>query len=153
MHRLFILRPRTCVCGLALACAIVMTGCGFKPAVAHVKGKVIFKNGAMPKTQVRMIRFEPTESSTAKVRRGASSLIEPDGTFELWSKMPGDGIHVGEYDVTFAVQKGPMDPTSLIPAKYSNRATTPYKNVKVDKDADDLSFEIDLSGGAGATGG
>ena len=151
MFRSFTLRPRTCVCGLALACAVVVTGCGHKPPVVHVKGKVAFKNGPMPNTPVRMILFSPSGNTAAEVRRGASSLIETDGSYELWTKNPGDGINVGEYNVTFAVQKGPMDPTSLIPGKYSSLAT-PYKNIKVDKNTDDLNFEIDLASGAGTAG-
>lgn len=146
MHCLNNSRNRSRACGLVIIGLAAISGCNHQPAIAHVKGKVTFKNGPMPNTPVRMVRFEPADKTSAEVRRGASSLINPDGTYELWTKKPGDGVLAGTYDVTFAVQKGPMDPTSLIPAEYSNRATTPYKNLNVDKDQDGLDFEVDLNG-------
>jgi hypothetical protein len=149
MRRLFNSRPGTCVYGLALGCVVAMSGCNHGPAMAQVKGKVLYKDGSVPKGGVRVVRFEPTEASTAEIRKGASGAIESDGSFEVYTRKPGDGIYTGEYDVTFAVQKGPMDPTQLILPKYTNKATTPYKKITIDKNMDDLKFEIEPAAGAG----
>jgi hypothetical protein len=107
-----------------------------------VRGKVLFKNGEMPKTSVRYIRFECAADTDAVVHKGASGAIEDSGTFELYTRRPGDGVHYGKYAVTFAIQPGSMDRRSLVPAKYTSAATTPYY-VVVDKDLDNLEFEID----------
>jgi hypothetical protein len=157
MHaHLALSRPRLLkcfrVCWFALVCAVLLSGCTHRPKIVHVKGKVTFKNGPMPNAPIRMIGFLPTENSTAEIRKGASSIIAADGSYDVWTRKPGDGIYAGEYDVTFALQKGPTDPTSVVPVKYANRQTTPFKNVTVDKNTDDLNFEIDLAGGAGAVG-
>ena len=101
-----------------------------------------FKNGSLPNTGIRLVRFEPTADTKAAVRKGASGTINDDGSFELYTRRPGDGVHLGKYAVTFAFYKGAMDQRPLIPAKYTRAATTPYQLV-VEGDIDDLEFEID----------
>jgi hypothetical protein len=122
-----------------------VAGCGNGHPVAQVRGKVVFKNGEMPRTSVRYIRFECAADTDAAVRKGASGAIEDDGSFELFTRRPGDGVHYGKYAVTFAIQPGPMDRRSLVPAKYTSAATTPYQII-VDKDLNSLEFEIDQGG-------
>ena len=95
--------------------------------MAQVKGKVFYKDGSVPQGGVKVVRFSPSKDSTAEVRKGASSDIGPDGSFELWTRKAGDGAYVGEYIVTFVMQKSPMDSEpSLIQPKYMNPATSPY---------------------------
>jgi hypothetical protein len=110
--------------------------------MSQVRGKVFYKDGTVPQAAVCVVRFQPTEQSTAKIRKGATSAIEPDGSFELCTRVPGDGVYHGEYAVTFAVLKSVMDMTPLIQEKYTRPDTTPYK-VTVDDDIDDLKFEIE----------
>jgi len=124
--------------------------------MAQVKGKVLYKDGSVPQGAVNVVRFWPTKDSTAGVRKGAAGEIGPDGSFELWTRTAGDGVYLGEYVVTFAVQKSAMDfNSSLILPKYVNSSTSPY-TVTITDDVDDLKFEIEplprVSGGT-ATGG
>jgi hypothetical protein len=142
------LRPVSFVAAVLFASFACLAGCTHSAGVAHVKGKVTFK-GIEPNTQIKNIGFLPTADSTAEIRKGASSAIGADGSYELWTRKPGDGIYVGEYDVIIIVSKSATDQTSLIPPKYATRTTTPFKNVKIDKSMDDLNFEVDMAAGAG----
>jgi hypothetical protein len=118
--------------------------------MAHVRGKVFYKDGTVPRAGVCVIGFHPAPESTAEIRKGASSAIEPDGSFDMLTKKPGDGVYYGDYIVTFTIIKGPMDPTSLILPKYSNMRDSPYK-ITVDGNKDDLRYEVEpLPGVAGA---
>jgi hypothetical protein len=120
----------------------------------QVSGKVHYKDGTVPKGGVALVGFTPTKESTAEVRQAATGAIGPDGSFTMFSRVVGDGVYAGDYIVTFAVAKAPMDPTPLIMAKYMSPATTPYK-ITVDGNKDNLDYEIEpLPGvtGAAATG-
>ena len=126
------------VCTLLLVSAV---GCNDRPT-AQVKGKVLFKDGTVPQGGVRVIRFEPASDTTAVIRKTASSSILEDGSFDLFTRKPGDGVILGKYIVTFTVWRGPRDRVSLIDEKYTAKATSPY-TITVDDDMDDLKFEIE----------
>jgi hypothetical protein len=125
-----------------VVCVCALAGCGRGPATAHVSGRVNFKNGQLPAAGVRMIRFEPAADSPAPIRKGASGTINDDGTFELYTRRPGDGVYLGKYAVTFAFYRGAMDQRPLIAPKYAAAATTPYQ-VAIDDDVDDLNFDLE----------
>ena len=126
---------------VVLAClAAALAGCDRGPAVAQVSGKVLYPDGSVPKGGICTVQFVPITS--VEVRKAATGFISPDGSFEMYTRKPGDGVFLGEYAVTFAVWKGPMEPVSLIEEKYTAPATTPYK-VTVDGDMHDLQFEIE----------
>ena len=114
----------------------------------QVRGKVTFEKGPAPKAGVKVVNFVPVKDSTAEVRRAASGPIEPDGSFTMFTRMNGDGVNAGNYAVVFTITKGPMDMTSLIPVKYSDVNSPPYK-VTVDHNIDDLDYTIDVSGAGG----
>jgi hypothetical protein len=125
----------------------MVSGCNRGPAMYQVSGKVLYKDGSVPKGGVAVVRLQPDVSSTAEIRKGATGAIAPDGSFDLYTRVPGDGVYEGQYDVTFAVLKSVMDPISLIPEKYTNAETSGYE-VVVDKDIEDLLFEIESLPGA-----
>lgn len=137
-----------------LLVAVCGSGCNRGPAMAQVRGHVFNKDGSVPQGGVRVVRFEPAKDSSAMVRKGASGPIKDDGSFEMYTQFPGDGVHLGEYSVTFGIMKGPMDPISLIDEKYTSAATSPYK-VTVDGDMEGLRFEVEplLGGPAGSAAG
>lgn len=124
---------------LWLGCACI--GCG-RPSTANVRGKVLYVDGAVPTGGVRIVQFQPTADTNAKVRKAASGEIQPDGSFEVYTRKPGDGIFLGKYAVTFSIWKGPMDPVSLVAHKYTKGDTTPFI-VTIDGDRDDLLFKIE----------
>jgi len=140
--------PCKSVFSLRLSLAILSTagvaGCERGPAVAQLSGTVQYPDGSPPRGAIRAIRFEPTEESTAKIRKSAGGDISAvDGSFQMFTRKPGDGVHIGEYAVTFAVLRDPKDiASSLIVDKYTSSRTTPY-HVTVDRDIDDLKFEIE----------
>jgi hypothetical protein len=142
-----------CEAGLAVLALLILvgfSGCNRGPAMYQVRGTVLYKDGSVPKGGVAVVRLQPAQGTTAEIRKGATGAINPDGSFELYTRTPGDGVYEGEYDVTFGVYKGPMDPTPLIQAKYMNPSTSGY-SVTVDGDQTDLKFEIEpLPGVTGA---
>jgi hypothetical protein len=119
-----------------------LVGCGKSQPVAQLRGKINFKDVSIQNAGIRMVRFEPTADTNAVVRKGASGTINDDGSFELYTRRPGDGVHYGKYAVTFAFYRGAMDQRPLIPKKYTSAASTPYQIV-VDRNRDDLSFDIE----------
>lgn len=123
-------------------CTVVLAGCNRGRATAQVRGKVLYKDGSVPRGGVRVVRFEPAEETSAEIRKAATGHIGDDGSFELATRVPGDGVFLGNYNVTFTVWKAPREPISLVDAKYTQAATTPYQ-VTVDGDVDDLFFEIE----------
>jgi hypothetical protein len=135
-------RPIAWMCLLIALSAAISNGCRRGPAMAQVRGKVFYKDGTVPQGALAIVRFEPATDSTAEVRKGASGSIGPDGSFEMITRVPGDGVYLGSYAVTFAVQMGETASTSVILPKYNNRSTTPY-SVEVSDDIDDLKYEIE----------
>ena len=127
---------------IAAAYLAAIVGCGKTHPIAQVSGKIQLKDSSLQTAGIRMVRLEPTGDTSATIRKGASGTINEDGSFQLYTRRPGDGVYLGKYAVTFAFYRGAMDQRSLIPAKYTSAATTPYQ-VVVDDDRDDLSFEIE----------
>src|SRR5438105_4139488 len=68
-------------------------GCHRGPTMYHVKGTVHYKNGGVPQGTIRIVGFAPTSESTAEVRKGATGEIQPDGSFEMTTRVPGDGAY------------------------------------------------------------
>jgi hypothetical protein len=125
-----------------------ISGCDGGKSMGRVRGKVFYKDGSVPRAAVCVVSLLPSSTSTAVVRKGASSAIEPDGSFDMMTRKPGDGAYYGDYVVTFTIIKGPNDPTSLILPKYSNQNDTPYK-LTVDGNKDDLRYEVEPLPGVG----
>jgi hypothetical protein len=120
-----------------------LAGCDRGPDMAQVSGKVFYKDGTVPKGAVALVQFSPTQGSSAEVRKGATGAIMPDGSFTLYTRRPGDGVYHGEYNASFSVLKAVMDPKQMIQPHYTNSALTPYKDIKVEDDIEDLKFEIE----------
>ena len=112
----------------------------------QVRGKVTYKDGSVPKGILAIVTLTPTGDSSATVRKGASGPIQSDGTFEMVTRVPGDGVHRGEYAVTFRVLRDATTLTSLINPKYSSPVTPPFA-VTVDHDISDLSYQIERAEG------
>jgi hypothetical protein len=137
-----IARPTRCLLGILLAQGLmVLAGCGAKES-HQVSGLVQYIDGSPISGGVRVIRFQPTDDTSAKIRKAASAEIAPDGSFELFTRRPGDGVFRGKYAVTFSVLTQPLGGKSLIPAKYSDIQSTPFI-VEVDDDKTDLKFELE----------
>ena len=129
-------------CVSAFAVVPLFVGCQHRPTMYQVSGKVLYKDGSVPHAPVCLVRFEPRDT-TAEIRKTATGPIGPDGSFTLSTRMPGDGVHPGEYNVCFTLCKSAVDTKPLILEKYADPNDTPYKKVVVDKDLSDLKFEIE----------
>jgi hypothetical protein len=127
---------------LILIAFISVAGCNRGPTMVQVRGKVLNKDGTTIKRGVREIRFEPTQETTAVMRRTAIGQIQDDGSFELFTKRPGDGVLPGKYAVVISVMRGARDPVQLIDAKYTTSRTTPYHE-SIDRDITDLSYTVE----------
>jgi hypothetical protein len=124
--------------GLLLA----LPGCDSGPKVVNASGTVTFEGGPPAGAGVKVIRFEPAQDSTAEVRKGASCSIAEDGSFDMYTRIPGDGVYAGKYNVVFSVLNSPIEQKSLIDPKYTSSATTPYV-IDLNDDRSDLSFTIE----------
>lgn len=128
---------------LVLIALVTMAGCGGRPGTAEVKGRVVFKDGSVPRGAVCVVRFQPSVDSTAEIRKAATGDIQADGFFEAFTRKPGDGVFLGKYDVTFSVlADGTDSASSLIDQKYTKSASTPY-HVTIEDDVADLEFQLE----------
>jgi hypothetical protein len=130
--------------GIAAALLTAMAsalGCGGKDT-AQVSGRVAYKDGQPMKGLIRIIRFEPTTDTTATVQKAASSEIADDGSFQLYTRIPGDGVYLGRYAVTFTVLSGATGGQFLVKPEYTQAESTPYI-VDVEGDMSGLTFEIE----------
>jgi hypothetical protein len=135
------------ILALFAPCLLLTIGCNRGPKMVQVGGKVLAEDGSPIKRGVREIRFEPMDDTTAVMRRTAIGQIKDDGSFELFTRRPGDGVLPGKYAVLISVVKAPRDPISLIDERYSVSATTPYHET-IEDDVDDLSYTVKMKDGA-----
>lgn len=122
------------------ALLVVLAGCG--SPTAQVSGRALYKDGSPIKGAVRSIVFQPTDDTTAVVRKAASGSIADDGSFTMVTRKAGDGVHKGKYAVTFMIMKTPRGGELLIPEKYTSGDSTPF-TVEITRDRNDLLFELE----------
>jgi hypothetical protein len=136
-----ILSVRRCIYLVLCALLVSQIGCSGR-STYQASGRVQYKDGSPVTGGVRVIHFEPTQSSTATIRKAATGEIAPDGSFEMFTRKPGDGVIAGKYAVTFVVMDKPMGGKSLIPAKYGSEAETPFE-IDVDGNKTGLLYELE----------
>jgi hypothetical protein len=119
---------------------IGQVGCGRE--AYQVSGRVQYKDGTPITGGLRIIRFEPTDDTTAKIRKAASGRIGENGSFELYTRKPGDGVYAGKYAVTFTIRTTPFGGKSLVPQRYTRRGETPF-DIVLDEDKEGLLFELE----------
>lgn len=105
---------------------LAVAGCwGGGLDLQEVTGTVQFEDGTIPQGEMSTITFVPAVPMEGKA---ASSNIEPDGTFRLWTLTQGDGGALpGDYVVTLNVINGYPQGRSMVPAKYTDFKQTPLK--------------------------
>jgi len=132
---------KRCISLVFCATLVSQIGCSGR-STFQASGRVQYKDGSPVTGGVRVIHFEPTQSSTATIRKAATGEIAPDGSFEMFTRKPGDGVIAGKYAVTFVVMDKPMGGKSLIPGKYGSEAQTPYE-IDVDANKTGLLYELE----------
>ena len=140
-----------------LAVAILgIGGCSSKaPKMVKVSGTVKFRDGtALPVPERAQggsatIRFEPVDmeggpEDANRPRKAAAAAIKPDGSYEVTTVKPGDGVIPGRYKVAVTVMGKYADPSSsLIPQRYGNPETSGFGVIEIDKSRSDLEFLLD----------
>lgn len=144
-------RFRSVIVPLAAISLLVIGGCAKSgPKMVKVSGIVKYKDGTMlevPEHGMASITFDPVDLGAAPTsdqpRKGASARIQPDGTFELTTVKPGDGVIPGKYRVMILARRSYTNPsTVMIPLKYTDSRTSGFE-VTIDKPRSDLLFELD----------
>jgi len=84
--------------GLAIALLFLAAGCGGAPTVKlyKVKGKLTLKGQPVGSATVTL---HPKDRATAKYL-AATGMTRDDGTFDLGTKISGDGVMAGDYVIT-----------------------------------------------------
>lgn len=126
---------------IAAVALLVATGCGGRPT-AQVSGTVKYKDGSPIVAPAKVVRFVPAPDTTAEIRKAASGYIQDDGTFEMYTQKPGDGVIKGQYVVVFSVLENPMGGESLLKEEYGDPDLSPY-TIDVDSDQNDLVYEVE----------
>jgi hypothetical protein len=115
-----------CLAGLAAGCGALG---GSEPA--HVTGRVTIRGKPLAKGTITFVATD--------ARPNASSLIGPDGAYDLKTNTPGDGVLPGEYRVVVSdvnpaellqsIPGAPPRGTARVRGRYENPDTTDLKAV------------------------
>ncbi|MDZ7617587.1 MAG: hypothetical protein U1E05_11315 [Patescibacteria group bacterium] len=113
-----------------LLAASMLVGCGGSPVdLAPVQGTIAFEDGTVPQGEVMKVYFEPVADGPQAIKKVASGDIAPDGSFQLMTRMPGDGVIPGKYKVFFTVERTYLGQESLLPARFTSASQTPFEVV------------------------
>jgi hypothetical protein len=124
---------------LALAAILLGAcwGCGsgsaVPPSLIPVKGKVTYKGQPVTKG---IVRFEPDSG----FGRMATGELESDGTFELTTLKPGDGVVAGEHRVTVSDFDKSLSKDRAL-RKYGNGSNSGLK-AEVTPEKNDFTFDL-----------
>ncbi|TWT35293.1 hypothetical protein KOR34_01810 [Posidoniimonas corsicana] len=124
---------------LAIVTLPLLFGCGGGPFdYVPASGRVTYEDGQP--LQVGKVIFKSMAPAVGGAHpRPAGADLNPDGTFDsVTSHKPGDGLVPGKHTVAimFAVDE---NGNSLVPAEYTNIATTP-----ITVDTADAPFQITI---------
>ncbi len=130
--------------GLFTLALPILAGCGGEPSYpppVPVSGKVTLKGAPLTGGK---IRFVPEDSTQTLPGFGT---IEADGTFEVQTHKPGDGLIPGNYIVFFDEPdlKDPSakaDTTTKLPDKYLAPGTSGVKKT-IDESGGDLEINLE----------
>ncbi len=113
---------------LLAASLLFLTGCGpSRPALAPVTGKVLYKGQPLA---FGSVMFQPEGGQPAR------AVIQPDGTFVLWTYKEGDGAAIGKHKIRVTCYEGQKAPApgeekkerglgaNLIPVRYNSIDTS-----------------------------
>lgn len=129
---------------LLVTLMLSVVGCSSRMDLHPATGTVTFEDGSVPQGEMATITFVPTNQMEGK---GASSNIESDGSFELWTLEPGDGgALAGDYRVTLSVTNGYPNLKHQVAQEYSDLRETPLKATVVAGEKNEFEFVVDKPG-------
>jgi hypothetical protein len=113
---------------------VVPAGCGNKPKLVKVQGKVLFKDQPLTGGS---IWFQPDEAK-GNTGEKASCQLALDGAFTMRTYPHGDGVVPGTYKVTLA----PELANRIGAPRYAMPHTTPLEVAVPDEGLSDLVLTI-----------
>ena len=128
------------VLGMSL---LLQLGCGGRePPVemGTVKGVVKYADGSIPQGEIVRIVFNPVFDQDVRYQKMASGHVQPDGTYQLGTVEPGDGVMPGRYRVLLEIREKHDDPDMLISGDYLHPERTPLPEVTVKEGVNEFNF-------------
>jgi len=117
--------------------ALALVGCGHKSDLLQVTGTVKNANGPPLAFEAGSVIFQAAEGNVH-----ANGSVQPDGSFTMMTKKPGDGMKPGHYKVVIQLWKSYRDLVSAVPKRYTAAATTPLE-ATVDAEHTHFDFTIE----------
>lgn len=114
---------------LGVLAAVWFAGCGGQ-TLCPVYGRIVYTDGASAKElEGYTVTFESVDQAATELKPGVSAtgVVQADGTFQLGTYKPGDGVVPGRHRVAICAPLSLADgalPPSLIPLKYANFAAS-----------------------------
>jgi hypothetical protein len=124
------------------AFVLVLAGCsGDRLDLHEVTGTVKFTDGTVPQGEMSTITFIPAIPLEGKA---ASSHIDSDGSFRLWTVTQGDGgALAGDYLVTVTVINGYPQGKSVVASKYTHQNETPLQVTVEAGEKNHFNFQVE----------
>src|SRR5262249_3448705 len=132
-------RRRLILFAASFLLTVLPSGCGNKPKLVRVQGKVMFKEAPLTGGS---IWFQPDSAKGNTDGEKASCQLALDGSFELRTYPYGGGVRPGAYKVTLA----PELANRIGAPKHAQPHTTPIEIVVPDEGLTDLVITIKADG-------
>lgn len=116
---------------------VLAAGCGGGDGLINVTGTVSSVDGSPLKGESSLVVFESTSGG-----KSASGALNDDGSFEMMTARPGDGMQPGTYKVVLKVWENYRAQTLAIAEAYASAATTPLE-ATVDADNTHFDFKVE----------
>jgi len=94
-------------------------GCGKTAGTVQVTGAVKYADGSPLSIENGSVIFRAADGST-----NASGAVQPDGSFTMMTKKPGDGVKPGQYKVAVQLWKNYANLSPAVASKYRNLETS-----------------------------
>jgi hypothetical protein len=139
-------RPKTFAVIFAVTAVGILSlnGCSRVPeGNARAGGQINFKDGRKLTGVVGVVRFDPESLYTGGSRGASVGSLRSDGSFQMMTRTPGDGVPIGDYRVVLVVQNADGSPADAVHFDYKHFETTPWRaHVEVDGE-NEFEFVLD----------
>jgi hypothetical protein len=126
------------MCSNILLALALSQGCGTGEGRLIVSGTVAYSDGSPITAESGTIIFHPVDEAG----QPANGPVGEDGSFELMTRAPGDGVAPGQYKVVLKIWKSYRDQTPSVATEYGDAATTPL-TATVDRNSSTFKFNVE----------
>ena len=127
---------------LLIIAIAMMAGCGGGDEALQVTGVVKGADGSPIPCEGGTVLFQPATTGENASGKHATGGVKSDGTFEMMTRTPGDGMQPGQYKVVLQLWKNYNKQELAVPKKYGNASTTPLE-ATVDGDHTHFEFKVE----------